>query len=150
MNNIVKKLPDILSKIDALYISDKFIDVVSEQSCDCDELVIKNGDFYIKLTSHAINEEDGYIAFETLEYFNENTYPYEVVLTNTDFVFDRLQFISNNYVEGIRFKYKEEYLFIFALDTNLVITKSKADLFDDATDYTVYEKEATLTITRRL
>ena len=57
-----------------------------------------------------------------------------------------MQLINTSLVEGIRFKFKQEYLFIFALDCNLVITKSKADLFDDATDYTVYEKEATLTI----
>ena len=48
MDDVFNRIPEIFSKIDALYISSKFIDVINEQSCDCDELIISNDNHFFK------------------------------------------------------------------------------------------------------
>ena len=57
-NETTKKIEELLSIIDSLYMSDKFFEMISQSSCDCDEMVIKNGDKYILLTSHPLGEDD--------------------------------------------------------------------------------------------
>lgn len=133
-----------LGIIDKIYISDSFLAMMNDQSCDCDEVIIKNGDDCIKLTSQAMGG-DGKIVFEECMSFEKNEYPYEVDLKGQRFRFDKFSYLENGMIDGIRFAAEDVFLFAFALENNLVITMSKLDLLGDIEmDYP--EQEAKLII----
>ena len=135
---------NVLDKIDKIYISNSFLAMMNDQSCDCDEVIIKSGDNYIKLTSQAVGE-DGKIIFEECMSFKKNEYPYEVDLKGQRFRFDKFSYLENGMIDGIRFTGDEAFMFVFALENNLVLTMSKLDLFGEIEmDYP--EKEAKLII----
>ncbi len=136
-----------ISKIDALYISKRFLERINEQSCDCDEIVIECDGAHVLLTSEAVGE-DGRILFKEDISFDKAQYPYEVELENQRFVFDKFCHLENGMIDGIRFAADGVFLFIFALEHNLVLTMSKYDLFCE-TEMELPEKEATLTIAKR-
>ena len=91
LNEPAKSAVELLSNIDSIYIYEKFIEIVTEQSCDCDEIVIKNGDKYILLTSHT-SGEDGYIEIDTVANYEQSQFPYEVDISKENFKFDNFAF----------------------------------------------------------
>ena len=141
---ITEDIINLLGVIDKIYISDSFFAMMNEQSCDCDEVIIKSGKIYVKLTGQAVGE-DGKIVFEKSTLFEKDKYPYEVDLNGKGFKFDKLSYLENGMIDGIRFATDEIFLFVFAMEHSLVLTMSKLDLFEKIeTDYP--EQEATLTI----
>ena len=129
----------LLGVIDKIYISDSFFDMVNEQSCDCDEVIIQSGDDCIKLTCQAVGE-DGEIVLKKCMSFEKNEYSYEVDLKGQSFRFDKFSYLENGMIDGIRFSTEEVFLFVFALENHLVITMSKLDLFGDIEmDYPEHE-----------
>ncbi len=135
---------NMLGVIDKIYISDSFLSMMNDQSCDCDEIVIKSGGFYFRLASQAVGE-DGRIVFQECIAFKKDEYPYEVDLKGQSFRFDKFGYLENGMIEGIRFAAEEVFLFVFALENNLVVTMSKYDLFEEIEmDYP--EQEAKLII----
>ena len=52
-----------------------------------------------------------------------------VDLSKEKFKYDKSLLLGSGRVEGIRFVFRDVHLFIFALEYNLVLTKSKYDLF---------------------
>ena len=56
---------------------------------------------------------------------------------------------NNGLIDAIKFKYKDMFLFVFALEDNLVLTKSKYDLLDETTN-DFFEEEATLEIANNI
>jgi hypothetical protein len=143
-NDSTKNATKLLSNVDSIYISEKFFEMVNEQSCDCDEIVIKNGDKYILLTSHT-SGEDGYIEIDTVANYAQSQFPYEVDISKENFNFDKFCFLENGLIDGIRFCADGVFLFIFALEHNLVLTKSKYDLFEEI-EMILPETEVTLKI----
>ena len=136
-------------RIDELYISDKFCDQVTRQSCDCEEILIKSGDLFY-LVSHRFKDDDGYIEIKCVDAFNNNDFAYMVKLTDNNFCFDRIQNTDKGLVEGIRFRSEKMFLFIFSLEHNLVLTLSTCDLFDESdTDLPSQEDEPLLQIKKR-
>lgn len=130
-----------IAKIDAIYISDSFFEMINAQSCDCDELIIKRGDKYVRLISEAVGK-DGRVVFDVVSSVDEVQYPYEVRLDKAQFVFDKFSHLENGAIDGIRFVSDGVFLFVFALEHNLVLTMSKYDLFDEAeTDFPKEEAE---------
>jgi hypothetical protein len=144
LNESTKNATELLSNVDSIYISEKFFEMVNEQSCDCDEIVIKNGDKYILLTSHT-SGEDGYIEIDTVANYTQSQFPYEVDISKENFKFDKFCFLENGLIDGIRFCADGVFLFIFALEHNLVLTKSKYDLFEEI-EMILPETEAVLKI----
>ena len=143
---ITENVINLLGVIDKIYISDSFFAMMNEQSCDCDEAIIKSGEIYMRLTSQAVGEDEK-IVFEECISFEKDKYPYEVDLNGQSFRFDKLSYLENNMIDGIRFVAKEAFLFVFAIENNLVITMSKLDLFEDIKmDYP--EQEAKLIINK--
>ena len=141
---IIENIIDMLGIIDKIYISDSFFAMMNEQSCDCDEIIIKSGEFYVKLMSQAIRE-DGKIVFEKCTTFEKAKYPNEVDLNGQSFRFDKFSYLENGMIDGIRCAGDEAFMFVFALENNLVLTMSKLDLFEEIEmDYP--EKEAKLII----
>lgn len=135
---------NMLGVIDKIYISDSFFAMMNEQSCDCDEVLIKSDRFYIRLTSQAVGE-DGRLVFQECISFENDQSPYEVELNGQSFRFDKFSYLENGMIEGIRFAAEEVFLFVFALENNLVVTMSKYDLFEEIEmDYP--EQEAKLII----
>ena len=135
---------NVLDKIDKICISNSFFAMMNEQSCDCDEVIIKSGEFYVNLTSQAVGE-DGKIVFEKCTTFEKAKYPNEVDLNGQSFRFDKFSYLENGMIDGIRFAAEDVFLFVFALENNLVITMSKLDLLEDI-EMEYPEQEAKLII----
>lgn len=127
MNN---KLIESFSPIQAIYLSESFCEMINSQSCDCDSIVIRSGDKFIILNYRTFNNE-GYIERKPLLYFNANTYPYEVDLSDNVFKFDKISYSDEGFIEGIRFTATNVFLFILGSEHNLILTMSKYDLFED-------------------
>ena len=126
----MKKIAELLSDIDSVHISDKLFEMINGQSCDCSEIVIKNGDRYIKLSSKPLGD-DGYIEIDTVTGYAQSQFPYEVDIYKENFKFDKFCLLENGLIDGIRFRADGVFLFVFALEHNLVLTKSKYDLFEE-------------------
>lgn len=144
LNGSAKKAAELFSDIDSIYISEKFFEMVSGQSCDCDEIVIKNGDKYILLTSDPLGE-GGHIEINAVVNYEQSRFPYEVDISKEDFKFDKFCFLENGLIDGIRFCADGVFLFVFATEHNLVLTKSKYDLFEEI-EMNLLENEAELKI----
>ena len=144
LNEAAKKAVELLFNIDSIYISEKFFEMVTEQSCDCDQIVIKNGEKSILLTSHT-SGEDGYIEIDTVADYEQSRFPYEVDISKENFKFDKFCFLENGLIEGIRFCADGVFLFVFASEHNLVLTKSRYDLFEEI-EMLLPETEAELKI----
>lgn len=129
-NNETTKKAELMSDIESLHMSDKFFEMISQSSCDCDEMVIKNGDKYILLTSHPLGE-DGYLEINLLSNYDQDRFIYEVNMESEHYRFDKFCFLDNELIEGIRFRSGDIFLFVFALEHNLVLTKSKYDIFEE-------------------
>lgn len=65
LNESSKNPTELLSNIDSIYVSEKFFEIVNEQSYDIDEILIKNGDKYILLTLYN-SGKNGYIEIDTI------------------------------------------------------------------------------------
>lgn len=63
-----------------------------------------------------------------------------VDLSEEKFKYDKSLLLGSGRVEGIRFVFRDVHLFIFALEYNLVLTKSKYDLFCEK-DTSVLDEE---------
>ena len=133
-------------RIDELYISDKFCDQVTRQSCDCEEILIKSGDSFY-LVSHQFKDDDGYIEIKSIDDFNLKDFAYKVQLGDATYKFDKIQTFDNGDIDGIRFRSENVFMFIFALEYNLVLTLSTYDLFDEMeTELPLEEDEPLLQI----
>ena len=135
--------------VDELYISDNFFDMVTAQSCDCEEILIKSGNLSY-LISHRIKDGDGYIEIKSTDDFNLEDFTYKVHLGEATYKFDKIQTLDNGRIDGIRFRSENVFMFIFALEYNLVLTLSTCDLFDESdTDLPSQEDEPLLQIKKR-
>ena len=136
-------------RIDELYISDKFCDQVTRQSCDCEEILLKSGESSY-LISHRIKDGDGYIEIKSTDDFNLEDFTYKVHLGEATYKFDKIQTLDNGLIDGIRFRSEKSFLFVFALEYNLVLTQTTYDLFDEIdTDFPSEEDEPLLQIRKR-
>ena len=135
--------------IDGLYVSDKGFDMVTAQSCDCEKILIKSGELSY-LISHRSEDGEGYIEIKCVDDFEPKDFPYVVQFGDVAFNFERAQTLDNGYVDGIRFRSEKSFLFIFALEDNLVLTQATYDLFDEIeTELPSEEDEPLLQIKKR-
>ena len=112
LNESTKNATELLSNIDSIYISEKNFERVNGQSCDCDEIVIKNGDKYILLTSHSLGE-DGCIEINEVPVFEQTRFPFEVDMNKVCFKLDKISVVDNGAIDGIRLRADGVFLFIF-------------------------------------
>jgi hypothetical protein len=117
-------------RIDEIYISNKLCDLVTHQSCDCKEILIKTGDLFY-LVSHQFKDDDGYIKIKCVDGFDPENFTHVVKLAEEDFYFDKIQNGDTGYIAGIRFRSENLFLFIFSLEYNLVLTQTTYDLFNE-------------------
>jgi len=117
-------------RIKALYISDKYCEQLSAQSCDCDKLLIETDDSSYVIT-HQRKEDDGYIEIKSAGELNLSEFTYAVELGSQEYELDKIKYLDNRRVDGIRFRSKKSFLFIFALEDNLTVTLTTYDLFEE-------------------
>ena len=135
--------------VDALYISDKFFDMVTAQSCDCEEILIKSADAFY-LVSHRFKNDDGYIEIKCVDDFNPKDFAYTVQLGDATFKFEKILTLDNGCIDGIRFRSEKSFLFIFALEDDLVLTQTNYNLFSETdTDIPTENDEPILRIKKR-
>ena len=115
---------------DAIYISGAFLQQVSDQSCDCAQILLKDGERYLSLSCRDVGDLE-YIEIETLENVNLKELSYAVELGDRRFCFDGVQRLENGWIEGIRFRSEERFLFVFACDGCLALTQTLADIFNE-------------------
>ena len=80
---------------------------------------------------HREHIEDGAISIICIDSFDKSLFSRKVVLDNEFFITDKKLFKEDGSLDAVRFKFKDVYLFIFASEYNLILTKSKWDLFED-------------------
>ena len=86
-----------------------------------------------------------YIEINTIANYAQSQFLYEVDISKENFKFEKFCFLENGLIDGIRFCADGVFLFIFALEHNLVLTKSKYDLFEEI-EMILPETEAVLKI----
>ena len=142
------ELEKILKNIKNIYISSRECCQYNAQSCDCMELIIETGEKMISAV-HREFGEDACIELMEISQYNKEEYKYKLSMCDETYRLERIAYFDNGLIDAIKFKYKDVFLFVFALEDNLVLTKSKYDLLDETTS-DFFEEEAILEITNNI
>ena len=142
------ELEKILKNIKNIYISSRECCQYNAQSCDCMELIIETGEKMISAV-HREFGEDGCIELMEISQYNKEEYKYKLSMCDETYRLERIAYFDNGFIDAIKFKCENVFLFIFALEDNLVLTKSKYDLLDETTN-DFFEEEATLEIANNI
>ena len=142
------ELEKTLKNIKNIYISSRECCQYNAQSCDCMDLVVDTGEKMISV-EHREFGKDGCIEFDEIHELNKEVYRYKMLMHDEQFELERISNFDNGLIDAIKFKYKDVFLFVFALEDNLVLTKSKYDLLDETTN-DFFEEEATLEIANNI
>ncbi len=116
-----------LFKVDRLLFSYDAISVDGE-SIDCDKLLVKNDNGFW-LISHMQRQKSGKIEIYRIDLSDISRFPKRIYFSEESFFFDKLMRYENGDIEGIRLRSDDCYLFIFADEYNLIVTRSEEDLF---------------------
>ena len=125
-----------------VYISNFDFAPMTSQSCDCSALVIDLG-YKLILVEHDKYKDLGCIRYKEIAGFDKSIFSICVVLNEDLFSFDKVLYHDNGVIDAIRYRSKDTFMFIFASEYELILTKSKYDLFEDG-KMEFPEKEAIL------
>ena len=125
-----------------IYISNYDFWPITFQSCDCFALIIDYGD-KLEMYQHREHVDDGAIEVEIIDSFDAALFSVQVNLENEQFVLDKKLFKDDGALDAVRFKFEDVFLFVFASEYGLILTKSKYDIFEDQ-PMPFPEKEAVL------
>ena len=139
-----KNFGSLIKNPDAVYISGEDLIKVSEGSCDTDKIALMSGDGFVILSSKSVGEE-WEIDFERAGKIDTEKFPYEVECRGACLVFDEFLRSDGGVTEGLRFLFGDVFLFIFATDGSLIMTKSGCELFGEMGD-AIPEREEKLII----
>ncbi len=117
--------------IQGIYVSKEDFLQINFQSCDCSALIFDFGGT-LKTFRHERCKGRGCMAVEDVDDFDRTRFSIGVDLTDTRFVFDGTLLNEYGLLDGVRFRFEDTYLFLFADENNLILTKSRCDLFDDS------------------
>ena len=116
-------------------------DQYNPQSCDCTEVIIVMDD-RILIAEHEKDGETGAISFDTLSDFNGEMRRLRVTApSDGTFEFMSVQYSDDGSLDGAKYRYGDCYVFIFADEYNLIVTKSREDLFFEDDDASGSEQE---------
>ena len=127
-----------------IYISNNDFMGINSQSCDCSAIIVDYGN-KLEIYEHMEHIEDGAISATCIDSFDKLLFSHQVELDNEFFMLDKKLFKEDGSLDAVRFKFKDVYLFIFASEYNLILTKSKCDIFEDQ-PIVFSETEAVLSI----
>ena len=131
--NLLKKDFDkiLAGKVLFMAIAKEDAEQFNQQSCDCTEVLIVMSDCVL-LAKHVPNGEDGAISFAKLSFFDEEKYKLRVAAPlNGSFEFVKILYTEDGAVDGVKYHFGNRYVFIFASEYNLIVTKSVVDLFEE-------------------
>ena len=140
MGNILEKI----TSIKDIYISSEEFCKVNAQSCDCLDLIIDTGESMVSVEYFKGGNYWSINLHEITE-INKDEYKYKVVMDSEVFKLKKINYSNDGFIEALKYKCDDVFLFIFADEYNLILTKSKCDLLDDMGE--LYDEEAKLTIT---
>ncbi len=107
----------------------------NNQSCDCNEVIVctKQGLLLIRseYEPHIYDDDDGgRFSFYSIDGYQAAYYNMRISSQSSEAIsFDKFHFLENKIPIAIRFCFASRYLYIFSFDLNLVITKSRYELF---------------------
>ncbi len=133
MDNGYKTLINLLSENAVQYIAiDSYTaQQLNRQSCDCDSCVIVFSKTNI-LVSSKKKDDFGIIILEEIPEFNMERFNLLVKPKGKEEIkYIKTVCNSDGTIDAIKFQYGESYLFVFADEYNLIVTKSVSDLTED-------------------
>ncbi len=103
----------------------------NQQSCDCGEVLIVMKD-RILTAEHENFGEGGEIGFDELMGFSEEIYNLRIIpAQGQKFEFVKVRYAEDGSVDGVKYRFGDRYVFIFASEHDLIVTKSVIDLFEE-------------------
>lgn len=134
-----------LNNIKNIYISSDEFCKTTKQSCDCVSLIADTGKKLIAM-KFCKTEYSCIGIFEITEFDNEE-YKYKLLIKDEPITLKKINYDDNGIlIDALKFKFKDAFLFVFADEYNLILTKSKYDRLDDVGDIITEEAESTLEI----
>ncbi|MBR3741900.1 MAG: hypothetical protein IKN04_15845 [Clostridia bacterium] len=124
---------------DVLYltISSKDGICLNFQSCDCNEVILCSDQAFL-LAKHekieCFDEDDGpgRISLYTIENYQPDYFDWKDTPPPNEIIrLKKIHYDDNGLLKEIKFLYADRYLYIFSSDENLIVTKSRNELFDD-------------------
>ena len=129
-------------------------DWLTDQSCDCWEVLITTNRGLLLAKHKEINsadEEDdrGRIQFFTIDDVPPNLFDWKVLPPKDgSILLKQIHCDESDMVDAIKFLYGSRLLYLFALDDSLVVTKSMnelaPDIFDDEKGYPIVDDDSVL------
>ena len=132
-----------ITSIKEIYISSEEFCKVNAQSCDCLDLIIDTGEYMVSVEYFKGGGYWWMNLYEITE-FKKDEYKYKVVMNGEVFKLEKINRDHDGFINALKFKYNDVFLFIFADEYNLILTKSKYDLLDEIGE--LCDEEAKLTI----
>ncbi len=132
-----------ITSIKEIYISSEEFCKVNAQSCDCLDLIIDTGEYMVSVEYFKGGDHWWMNLYEITE-FKKDEYKYKVVMNGEVFKLEKINRDHDGFINALKFKYNDVFLFIFADEYNLILTKSKYDLLDEIGE--LCDEDAKLTI----
>ena len=103
------------------------------QSCDCDRVVIAMRSCTVLAEFKPIpGQDEGEIAVRCVKSYDEERFCHIVRPKKGETIrFVKLNHYPNGHVQEIKYKFGDGYLFLFADECDLILTKSVCDLFEE-------------------
>lgn len=120
-----------LSEIKSVYVSKEDFCKPNKCSCDCKSVIIDTGKKLILLSHEMYVDGGGYIECDELISVSAEYY-YKVDLEGKIYTLEKAVYFENGAIDVLKYKSGDTYLFVFYSEYNLVLTKSKYDITDEA------------------
>ena len=112
-------------------IDNSFAEQYNPQSCDCDRCVIVMKD-RVFLAVAEKKDEGGAISLKEIPTFDKELFSLRIEpKPGKDIRFVKLLCHPDGTIDAIKYRFGNDYLFIFASEYNLIITKSICDLTEE-------------------
>ena len=129
--------------IKEIYISTEEFWQVNDQSCDFLDLVFDTGEAMLSVEFFKANE-DCWIEVAEITELDKEEYKYKIDMSGQVFTLEDVRYLYDGIIDAIKLRCNDVFLFIFTDEYNLILTKSKYDLFEDTGEF--FDEEAKLVI----
>lgn len=118
-----------------LSISEEDIDYYNPQSCDCSEIIICTNKNLLLLKVDFVSpidedDEGARFQFFTIDSYQQEYFNLRISAPDdSDIQFDKFHDIATGIPVAIRFNYQSRFLYVWAFEIGLTVTKSNSELF---------------------
>jgi len=114
-------------EVAAIYISDEAFCMVNEQSCDFQEAIFEYSD-----KIYSFEHEVSGINIGSVSSFDRKAYKYKLKPTKEEKIsFEKIIYSEHGCIDTIVFRWGDTWLFVFASEHDLILTRSSFDLTGD-------------------